>query len=567
VSWVAGLAASAAPGLDRADPAVLRRVTRDDGAVRAALGYATSTGDGLEDAVEIVVALAFYWFLRGHCAEGWQWAQRVTAVWDLPSSGLSWASAFLAGYAGELAAAAELGQLAITAATARGDDRFLGRALIVVGMEEMFDDPGSGQAGLRKAVEHTERAGDGWGSVEARQALAYTFLWQSDHRAALEHLDAAMPTLDGLGHAQLQGWDGAGRADVARLAGRFDNAVTEGRRGLELACAVGEPVSAAFALRPLVLALCQLGRAEEAVTEIAARRTFFTDEHPGLISNALVAHAAAIATSWATGAAAALPQLDALHTSGAGLGWASLSADVGSLRAVSRLAAGDALGARVLATETVELARRCQAREAGCVAALAGCAADRLLCGELKDAHRDTDVRAHQQLADAAELALLPQVADALDLVAGLAVDRGRAAVAARLHAASGQLRDEMGCVLSPLAAQFRGRDVQEVARRLDAEELAAARREGSRLSTSQAVAYAARSRGRRARPSSGWASLTPTELEVVTLATAGLGNREIGEQLLIGEGTVRTHLRHVFAKLAVRTRAELAAAAARRGI
>jgi hypothetical protein len=34
-----------------------------------------------------------------------------------------------------------------------------------------------------------------------------------------------------------------------------------------------------------------------------------------------------------------------------------------------------------------------------------------------------------------------------------------------------------------------------------------------------------------------------------------------------IGEGTVRTHLRHVFAKLAVRTRAGLAAVAARRGI
>jgi predicted ATPase/DNA-binding CsgD family transcriptional regulator len=566
VKWVAGLAASVAPGLDRADAAVLRRVARDDSAVRAALGYATSTGDGLEDAVEIVVALAFYWFLRGHSAEGWQWAERVMAVWDLPSSGLSWASAFLAAYAGDLAAATEQGERAVTVAAAAGDDRFLGRALIVVAMGAMFDNPGSAQAGLRKAVEHTDRAGDGWGSVEARQALAYTFLWQSNHRAALMHLDAAMPALDELRHDQLQAWDGAGRADVARLAGRFDRAVTEGRRGLELACAVGEPVSAAFALRPLVFALCQLGRAGEAVTEIAARRTFFTD-HPGLSSNELVADAAAIATFWASGAAAALPQLDALHMTGAGLGWTSFSAEVGSLRAVSRLAAGDASGARVVATETVELAQRCEAREAGCVAALAGCAADRLLGGEANTGLGDTDARVHQQLADAAAFGLLPLVADALDLIAALAIDKGRAAFAARLHAASGRLRDELGCVLSPLAALFRGSDELEVAQRLDPEEVAAAHREGRQLSTTQAVAYAARSRGRRARPSSGWASLTPTELEVVTLATAGLGNRAIGEQLLIGEGTVRTHLRHVFAKLGVCTRAELAAAAARRGI
>src|SRR5712675_1560307 len=37
------------------------------------------------------------------------------------------------------------------------------------------------------------------------------------------------------------------------------------------------------------------------------------------------------------------------------------------------------------------------------------------------------------------------------------------------------------------------------------------------------------RGRGGRRRPSKGWASLTPTELDVVRLAREGLGNKEIG--------------------------------------
>jgi len=49
-------------------------------------------------------------------------------------------------------------------------------------------------------------------------------------------------------------------------------------------------------------------------------------------------------------------------------------------------------------------------------------------------------------------------------------------------------------------------------------------------------------------------------------LAAQGLTNPEIGKRLFIGRGTVKTHLSHVFAKLNVSSRAELAAAASRRG-
>ena len=46
-----------------------------------------------------------------------------------------------------------------------------------------------------------------------------------------------------------------------------------------------------------------------------------------------------------------------------------------------------------------------------------------------------------------------------------------------------------------------------------------------------------------------------------------GLTNPEIGERLFMARSTVKTHLSHVFAKLGVTSRAELAAAAVKRGI
>ena len=49
---------------------------------------------------------------------------------------------------------------------------------------------------------------------------------------------------------------------------------------------------------------------------------------------------------------------------------------------------------------------------------------------------------------------------------------------------------------------------------------------------------------------------LTPREREVLSLIGAGLSNTEIAAELTLGEGTVKTHVGHVFAKLDLRDRA-----------
>ena len=98
----------------------------------------------------------------------------------------------------------------------------------------------------------------------------------------------------------------------------------------------------------------------------------------------------------------------------------------------------------------------------------------------------------------------------------------------------------------------------------MDDNDFNAAWAEGAALSTEEAIAYALRGRGQRKRPASGWASLTPTERQVVQLVSEGLANNDIAARLFVSPRTVQSHLTHVYAKLGLTSRVQLAQEAAR---
>ena len=62
----------------------------------------------------------------------------------------------------------------------------------------------------------------------------------------------------------------------------------------------------------------------------------------------------------------------------------------------------------------------------------------------------------------------------------------------------------------------------------------------------------------------SGWAAMTTAELAVARLVAEGLTNREVAERLFVSPHTVNSHLRHVFSKLGINSRVELARLRAR---
>jgi DNA-binding NarL/FixJ family response regulator len=61
--------------------------------------------------------------------------------------------------------------------------------------------------------------------------------------------------------------------------------------------------------------------------------------------------------------------------------------------------------------------------------------------------------------------------------------------------------------------------------------------------------------------------TLSERELEVLRRVAAGKSNKEIGAELCISEGTVKSHVKGIFAKLGVVSRTEAVAMATRRGL
>jgi DNA-binding CsgD family transcriptional regulator len=226
-----------------------------------------------------------------------------------------------------------------------------------------------------------------------------------------------------------------------------------------------------------------------------------------------------------------------------------------AVHALAVLASGDPVAARDQADEAVATAAGWYSMWALTTRARVAVAQ-----GQPEQGERD----AHAALACAAQLEAYLGSAQNLECLAGLAGDAGELREAARLFGAAHGIRQRIGeARLKVWDASYEA-SVAALRSAMDDNDFDNAWAEGAALSTEEAIAYAQRGRGQRKRPPTGWASLTPTERQVVQLVSEGLANNDIATRLFVSPRTVQSHLSHVYNKLGLSSRVQLVQEAAR---
>ncbi|MCV7125223.1 LuxR family transcriptional regulator [Mycobacterium lacus] len=181
--------------------------------------------------------------------------------------------------------------------------------------------------------------------------------------------------------------------------------------------------------------------------------------------------------------------------------------------------------------------------------------------GKRAEAERD----AHRALACVTESGAHVDAPDVLECLAGLAGDAGNHQEAARLFGAAKAIRQRFGLVRYAIHQAGYDQSVAALRDAMGVSDFDVGWAEGAALSTGEAIAYAQRGRSWRKRTATGWESLTPTETDVVRLVSEGLANKDIATRLFVSRRTVQTHLTHIYTKLGITSRVQLAQAAAHR--
>ena len=525
--------------------------------LRAAFGWSRENSD-TELALQLASSLQPLWLARGRTREGLAWFDAALADLDAQHPGVAAtvrarALADRALLAAHMGAADSLDQAQQALALARevDDPALLARALSSCGFIAAFNNPEVARRYVAEAIELARVVGDRWRLSQVLAWQAVAALAAGDPIVGRAHAEEGRDLADAIGDGfnsrQCRWCLGAAQAyqgDLVGAAAQFAEVVAEAKAAHDV---LVEANSLGF--QGSVLALQGDTGAARAVADAAIEAASEVGElHAG------VAYAALAAAALAAGDVATA--LDAIEA------WPHLSA-LPQMAGVHRrfgaeaaLAGRDLLAARHGADEAVTMAT-------GGIylsAALTTRARVAIAQGEREQGERD----AHDALAIAASMQAYLGISDILECLAGLAGQDGSHREAARLFGAAHGIRQRMGAVR--LKVHDAGYEASVAALRdaMGENDFDSVWAEGAALSVEEAIAYAQRGRGQRKRPASGWASLTPTERDVVRLVSEGLANNDIATRLFVSPRTVQTHLTHVYAKLGLTSRVQLVQEAAR---
>jgi DNA-binding CsgD family transcriptional regulator len=511
-----------------------------------------------EKALRLCSALSYWWLLNGRFVEGPAALSRALEAAVGQRSSLRCGALFWRAYLAFFAADYERTQQDATEALALahelGDRSNEARVLSTLGLLETGPDPRGSLPTLERSCELAQAVGDNWCLSEATQNVGWALLMAGEHDAARAKLEASFEIARRHGLRELVAWHWWMVGLTVYPTGDRDTARALWERCLEEASDVQDGV----ATWSLGLLDVDAGRAAEALERLEPCRQRMVSAGaslalPFLEAGIALAHAALGRLDEARGGLIAAAQEHASR-----FVWAQTMTLV-HLAQVERLR-GDHAATQASAEHALAVAeqlghRGLVARARHQLARVAAVRGDWTAAEQL----------AHEALADQADRGDRLDIPDSLDVLAEVAAGLQSHQEAARLLGAAGRARAELALVRWQTEQERAEALTQRLREALGDDALTSACGEGEALSLDEAVAYVRRTRGTRKRPSGGWESLTPTELEIVRHAAAGLTNPEIGERMFISRGTVKIHLSHIYAKLGLRSRSEVAAEAIRR--
>jgi predicted ATPase/class 3 adenylate cyclase/DNA-binding CsgD family transcriptional regulator len=558
------LAERAAPevlGAGRGDP-VLQRLEAEMPNLRAALDHAAVTEP--EVALRLADALSLFWLFGGRYREGdAAYAGALDAAGEEPTAlrgRVMWGRANLGVYGGVYENAPGWAQAALEIGEACGDLGLQARCYDTLGLMTAFGDPGAARKLLDRSAALATEAGDEWCRIDALQLLAWCWLWQDEFDAARPILDQAYEAATQLGYRWGIAWHWCSLALEALYKGRLPEALELFARTVAMSAEVGESVTSGLA--NCFIAGIQLmgGDAQRARASAEQALTRGVETGAGMVIG-LAYQMLARAELAARELVGARGHLEiAVEVDRRGLAYV-LPEHLSILGTLERIE-GSLDAARGHGEEALEIARTVGT---GFMQAYAERLLGRvaLAAGEVTQAERYLHDALGRLVAKGFEI----YIPESLDALAATAAALESFEEAARLLGAAAAARERLGLVRFPPEPEFWATVELTTRTALGDDAYQAAFDAGAALTTDEAVAYARRARGERKRPARGWEGLTPTELEVVRHVAAGLTNPQIGERMFISRGTVKTHLAHIFAKLAISSRSELAAEATRRGL
>lgn len=188
---------------------------------------------------------------------------------------------------------------------------------------------------------------------------------------------------------------------------------------------------------------------------------------------------------------------------------------------------------------------------------LAHALSEALLAADDPAGAMDVALEAVQLAIQRLHLLVLPMLAVQ---IATAMLAQGRTEDAARtLGVLDGEL-DARGATMWPRHLEQRRTALAACQDRLG-DDAAAALDAGSQLTWNDWAAWLARGPGSRSAEAGavGWPSLTDTEVDVARRAAEGLSNAELADVMFVSVNTIKTHIRHVYEKLDVHSRVELA--------